>query len=657
MIDLSKVVTLDFETYFDSNYTLKKLSTSEYVRDPLFKAQMVGIKIGKRTTKIFGASKVKQAIQSIDWSSHDLLAHNTAFDGLILYERYGVKPRYYYDTLSMARGLHGNEIGAGLEDVSVYYGGGGKIKDTLELTRGVLDWDRELTKKAGIYTTQDVEECFRIFCEMLKDYPQSELDLINLTIRMFCQPKLCIDVPRVQAEYEREKKEREEKLLTVTKDLLFTNQTLLKGAEKKLEGIERDLLIAQRIIGSNERYATLLRNEGVDPPVKLSPAWIKKPPAERTEEGKWIYAFSKDDLDFIALPDDTDILGKGLNLNKKGDVEKLARRQERMQQLVDARLSVKSTSPITRAGRFIKAGENGGKLPAGYAYYRAHTGRFGGSNKLNLQNLPRGGELRKSILAAPGHVLAVCDSGQIEARTNGWLWDQNDMLELFRTGQDVYCNFGSAIYGRTITKEDKTERHVAKTAVLGLGYGMGGPKFQMTLARGAGGMRVNITEAEARSIVTTYRQRHAMIVRGWKICGTIIEDMAAGREGEYKCIQWEKERIWLPNGMCLKYPDLRWKDNEWSYQVKQSRTKLYSSKLDENIVQALARIIVMDQMLAIDKKYPVVMTTHDEVVAMPRTRSADACTRFMAKCMTTPPKWAPDIPLSQEGGWAINYSK
>ena len=121
--------------------------------------------------------------------------------------------------------------------------------------------------------------------------------------------------------------------------------------------------------------------------------------------------------------------------------------------------------------------------------------------------------------------------------------------------------------------------------------------------------------------------------------------------------------LWLPNGMSLKYPDLRKGFNaekgyeEWSYQSGDARAKIYGGLLCENIVQALARIIVATQMLAISRKYRVVMTTHDEVVALPKTRDADKCIAFMAKCMSTAPEWCSDIPLNCEGGYANNYGK
>ena len=285
-----------------------------------------------------------------------------------------------------------------------------------------------------------------------------------------------------------------------------------------------------------------------------------------------------------------------------------------------------------------------------------------------MQRLTCGGELRLSIMAPKGHKIAVQDSGQIECRVNGWLWGQDDLMQAFRDadrgiGRDAYCNFGDLIYGRTITKADKTERHVSKVAVLGLGFQMGPAKFQITLAKGAlGGPPVHFPLEQCKVIVNTYRMKNHRIQAGWKICQNIIEDMAAGREGSYGPINWEANTIWLPNGMALKYPDLKksmgdkgWE--EWTYQAKDQRKKIYGGLLCENIVQALARIIVGWQMLQISRRYRVVMTTHDEVVAMPKATQADACIKFMAKWMSTPPAWCSDIPLNCEGGYDDNYSK
>jgi hypothetical protein len=284
---------------------------------------------------------------------------------------------------------------------------------------------------------------------------------------------------------------------------------------------------------------------------------------------------------------------------------------------------------------------------------------------MNMQNLTRGGELRLSILAAEGHQLAVVDSGQIEARVNAWLWDQTELLDAFRDKRDIYSEFATKVYGRTITREDKNDRHVGKVCCLGLGFSMGPAKFQITLAKGAlGGPKIAISMNEAHRAVNLYRRENYKITDGWATCKDWISIMANPdcEPVQYKCLTIEHERIRLPNGLYLQYPDLQERINEngyseWTYQSGDMRKKIYGGLLTENIVQALARIIVMEQLLEIDKKYPVVMTTHDEVVAHPKTAQAQKCFDYMMQCMTTSPWWCPDLPLAAEGGFASNYSK
>ncbi len=678
-VDWAHLVVLDFETYYATDYTLRKMSTSEYVRDDRFKAHMVGVKVGKRKVKVMPTTKIAAFCKTIDWKTHDLLCHNTAFDGFILSHHFGVVPRFYYDTLSMARGLHSNDIGASLDEVAQYYGVGNKIPNVLEQTAGLVTLPKPLYEATAQYCGMDVELCLLIFEKMLDAYPANELKLIDMTVRMFCDPVLKIDLPRVEKELAREIKYREDLMMNIVDVTQYPEKDLIKGpAERALVGKERHMLMVKRIIGSNERFADLLRAEGIEPPVKLSPAWMKKPKDERDDADKWAYAFAKDDQEFIELPDNIEELGKGLDLNKKADIQKLALRQDRVRNLVDCRLAVKSTTNITRAERFLKAGANGWSLPCGYAYYRAHTGRWGGNNKMNMQNLTRGGELRLSILAPKGYVVVVGDSGQIEARVNGWLWGQDDLMDAFRSAdqwnkktmgiargvsRDAYCRFADLVYGREITTEDTMERFVGKVCVLGLGFQMGAAKLQITLAKGAlGGPPVFFSLDKCKEIINAYRRKNHRIQNGWEICKGIIEDMAAGRTGSHGPISWEKERIWLPNGMCLKYPDLKKKMgdkgwDEWTYQSKDMRKKIYGGLLCENIVQALARIIVAEQMIVFGEKRRVVMVTHDEIVGIARTRSAEVVFKDLMKAMRTPLPWCMDIPLNSEGGFDVRYSK
>lgn len=685
--DWSRMVSLDFETFWDVDYTLKKMSTSEYVRDKRFKAQMMGIKIGNGKTRIIPHARIKGELAKINWSTHSVLCHNTQFDGFILSHHYGVHPCYLYDSLAMARGLHSNDIGAGLDEVSIFYGGKGKTEGGLEGTQGVLVWPKALYDKVAVYCANDVDEMLRIFKCMLSKMPADEMDLIDMITRMFTSPVLRVDIPRVEKELERELEAREKLMYAVVNPTqhdiggdLYDKavwKTLLKtGVERELEGTERDMLIIKRIIGSNEKFADLLRAEGVEPPLKVSDAWIKKDKSVRSDEGKYTYAFAKDDTKFIELPDHTE--DWGFDIDNPEDVKLISAKQDRLRALVDCRIAVKSTTNITRAERFLEAGRDGMALPCGYAYYRAHTGRLGGQNKMNMQNLKRGGELRLSILAPVNHQMCVKDSGQIEARVNAWLWGQQDLLDAFSIAdkwnkktmgvargdnRDAYCRFADSIYGREITTDDSMERFVGKVCILGLGYQMGAPKLQMTLAKGAlGGPPVYFPLTQCQFIVNTYRTRNYKIPKGWEICKRIIEDMAAGREGSFGPISWEANTIWLPNGMALKYPDLRKSVDEqgwdaWTYQSGDVRKKIYGGLLCENIVQALARIIVLWQTLQVSRKYRIVMTTHDEAVAVVPTRSAPACDAYMDKWFRTAPDWCKGIPLNCEGGYAENYSK
>lgn len=621
--DLSKIVVIDFESFWDKDYTLKKMSTSEYIRDERFEAQMMGIKIGTARSKVVKPTDIKSVLSTIDWSTHGVLAHNTAFDGLILSHHYGVVPRFYLDTLSMARGLHSNDIGAGLDEVARFYGVGNKLVGALDEAKGKRHLPAKLYRRMAAYCKQDVELTIAIFKLMAKNFPHDELLLVDQIVRMFCDPVLTIDRPRVEAEHAKELARKKALILSV-----------LSEADRAVGTEDEQIAKGKKVIGSRDGYVALLRAEGIEPPTKLSPT-----------TGEVTYAFAKTDVEFTAL---------------------LEHPNQRVADLVEARLGVKSSISETRAVRFLNATANSCRLPVGYAYYRAHTGRLGGANKMNMQNLNRGGELRRSIYAPKGYVIPVADSSQIEVRVNGWLWGQDDLLDEFKTG-DPYCAFGSLIYERPITKKDVVERFVAKTCVLALGYQTGAAKLQATLAiggSGGAGPKVFLDLTRCQEIVAAYRKKNHRIRWGWDFCAkTIIHDMATGRQGSWKCLHWEKEKIWLPNGMCLKYPGLRMISDpestyeEWQYMSKGAPKKIYGGLLDENLCQALARIIVTGQLLEISHKNRVVMMTHDEVAALARKAAGAAALARMLKIMRTPPPWCADIPLNAEGSCEAFYSK
>jgi len=605
------IITLDFETFYGKEYTLSgKMNTSEYIRDDRFHAHGVAIKEGTNDTQWYSGENITKKLSSIDWADKAVIAHNAAFDGFILSEVYKIIPGFYLDTLSMARAAHGHHTRHNLDTIAKLHGLKGKVKgQALVNTRDKLVLTDEETEALGAYAKDDVDDTFTIFWKMYPYIPDNEFRLIDLTMRMFCDPVLEIDLPRVQAELD--------------------NEVGAKLAAINASGASIDDLM------SNIKFARLIEATGTECPLKVSPS-----------TGKMTYAFARSDLDFKALMENG---------------------SEQVKALCEARIKVKSTIGETRAARFLEAGKDGHKLPILLNYSGAHTHRWSGGNKLNLQNLKRGGELRRSILAPKGHVIVVADSAQIEARVLAWLAQQQDIVEAFANKDDVYKIMASAIYGVAVADINKDQRFVGKVCVLGLGYGMGPQKLQLTLAQGAMGPIVDLTEDECRRIVTIYRNKNWRIKQLWREMDDIINCMTLGMPGTKHPISYGKGFIRLPNDLFLQYYGLHgnvetYRDNlqitETTYLTRMGRSKLYGGLLTENVVQALARVIIGEQMLKIhDAGYRVVTSTHDEIVCVVPETQADQCLADMLDIMSVEPEWAAGLPLSAEGGWAYNYSK
>lgn len=605
------VVTLDYETFYGKDYTLSgKINTSEYVRDDRFHVHGVAIKKGNGKTLWYTGRNIALALKEIDWSKTAMVGHNTAFDGFITSEVYGHKPAFYVDTLSMSRATRGHATRHDLDTVAKAFGHGGKVKrDALANTKDKVQLTKDEEAKLGGYAVDDVDDTYRIFWDMYSHVPDDELRLIDITMRMFCDPVLEIDIPRVKAELE--------------------NELGAKAAALLRSGAQVDDLM------SNDRFARLLQAAGAQLPQKISPS-----------TGKLTYAFAKSDLAF------QDLMENG---------------NDKVRALCEARLKVKSTIGETRANRFLEAGRDGMKLPILLNFSGAHTHRWSGGNKMNLQNLKRGGELRRSILAPKGHVVVVADSAQIEARVLAWLSQQMDIVNAFATKQDVYKLMASVIYNVPVEDVTKDQRFIGKICVLGLGYGMGPQKLQQTLKQGTMGPPVDISEDECRRIVQIYRQKNWKIKAFWKKMDQVITNMTLGIESKEGPLEVGKGFIRLPNGMFLQYFGLHGtaeitRDDlvmtETTYLTRTGRTKLYGGLLTENVVQALSRIIIAEQMLKVhDAGYRLVTMTHDELVCVVPKKQADKALKEIIAIMSTPPVWAPGLPLAAEGGYDTSYSK
>lgn len=616
------IVTIDFETYYDKDYSLKKMTTEAYIRNPLFQVIGVGIKINNHPADWYCGDNPERFLKSLDYSKCAILCHNTMFDGAILSWKYGIKPKLWLDTLSMARPLHGAVVGGSLDALTTYYGLGKKGNEVVNaMGKRRSEFTQQELMDYGAYCTNDVELTYKLFKKLKQGFPVSELMVIDQTIRMYTEPTIELNKDLLEEHYN---------------DVVKRKNNLVVSLPDGSNAIE--------LLMSNDKFAQRLQMLGVDPPTKISP---------RTGKSTW--AFSKTD---------------------KGMTDLLEHPNESVQALAAARLGVKSTIEETRTQAFIGIAERG-RLPIMLNYYGAHTGRFSGGDKINLQNLPARGnnKIRQALRAPEYHKIIACDSSQIEARMVAWLAGQEDLVQAFREKRDVYSEFATEVYGRTITKADKVERFVGKTCVLGLGYGMGAEKFRRTLEIGQAGISVKIDINEAERIVRLYRQKNWKIVELWQRCGYALQGILNGGSGTInKSIDYDCEGIILPNGFKLRYTALRANGNGFEYiadartykkylanklgggpAVKLDWTKIYGGKVVENIVQALAALVIREQMAKVGQKYKVAFQVHDEIIITAGAADADHAERYLVECMSTPPAWAADLPVACESGQADNY--
>lgn len=653
-----KLLVLDFETYYDADYTLKKMSTTAYVFDPRFEVIGVGVRFG--TMRVWMEEyQFRQFCKSVDWSKVAMLCHHAQFDGLVLSHHYdGVQPGFWLDSLSMARAIHGEARAADLGSLMLHYGVGTKGTEVVQAKgKRRVNFTPEEYAQYGVYCIGDCDGTLGIFLKMIQAYPMSELELIDITVRMYTDPMLKLDEPKMQEYLAWEIARKEELLARI-------------GADKK------DL-------SSADKFANMLRSLGVDPPMKASPT-AKQP----NGEPKQIYAFAKTDPAFQEL-----LLGS---------------ENDNVRWLCEARQGVKSVGNETRSARLLDIGAGGRSLPVYLRYAGAGTFRWSGGDALNWQNFertnkrnPRKGTVRQSIVAPPGYMVVAGDLSQVEARVNAWLSGEQWLLDAFARGEDVYSMFGSEIYGRPIDRknnpDDEVPGFVAKTATLGLGFQMGHLKFGGELLKGAnGGVPVQFVEADLHKlridptpylanpknidrlrelpsrltlsercihfavtnhIVNVYRAKNANIKANWKFMQHVIDLMAKGHTGPVGkdgLLVLVKGGILLPSGLVMHYRELRRnEEGEHTYLAKRGqRSKLYGGLLTENLCQALARIIVSDAMLKLHHEgLKLVSMEHDCIVALAPEPEASYWSSRLLEVMAIAPAWAAGLPLAAEGGF------
>lgn len=597
---------LDIESYYDSkSFTLKKMSAVEYCRDPRFNLFGMGIAFDNFDPIWVKGKDVKDFFQCIKLDEIDVVCHHTKFDLFALTTLFGIKPRSYIDTKGMSRAVLGKSVkNHSLATLAEHFGlqskGVMKTDGKTELTEAE---ERELAE----YCLHDVWLCREIYSQLANNFPESENKYMHQTIDMFVNPKLQLNVPLLEKTTDEENKRR--------------------------ENIFKEIGIEKAEFASNKKFPILLTRKGYEVPTKISP---------RT--GKTIPAIALGDPEFL------DLMENG---------------NEDLRNLCEARVAAKSNLLETRSAKLAKIGSTG-LWPFDVEFSGAdQTHRFSGGSGAggNPQNFTRDSALRKAVEAPEGYKLIVGDFSNIEMRLVAYLSKDPGLIQAIENNQDVYCDFASKFFGKKITKADTEQRRYGKTAILGLGYGMGWKKFQKTVRLQTG---KTISDADAKRTVELYRSLYSKVPALWERLDGLIRVMVENAKPTHE--KWNlpvvfvKGAVLLPSHLKIRFPNLRQEQGErehleWVYDVYRKgnleKAKLYGGKLLENICQGLAGELCKTAMGKFEGL--VVGQVHDELLLLVEDYEKDAAVYELKRAMEDSPSWMPELRLNAEVGYGQNW--
>jgi DNA polymerase len=604
------LITIDFETYYSKEYGLKKFTTEEYIRDEQFETIGVAVKENDGETIWFSGKHAEIAtfLDRYDWANSFVLGHNMRFDAAILSWQYDIHPRGLFDTMGMAQILHGLTESVSLSNLATLYNIGVKGTEVLDaLGKHRVDFTPQDLHQYGQYCKNDVDLTYELFNKLKDRIAPMEMRLIDLTIKMFSEPKL-----------------------ELNKGLLVRH---LMDVRDKKEKLLASADVDKEDLMSNPKFAELLRQQGIEPPMKISHT-----------TGKETFAFAKTDEEFKALLEHDNPI---------------------VQVLAAARLGNKSTLEETRTENFINIG-NRGLLPVPLKYAGATVShRWSGVDGINLQNLPRSSPLRNAICAPKGMKLVAADLSNIELRLAYWFAKSYSKIDQINNGIDLYKQSAAEITNTPYDEVDKDLRFIFKVVNLSGIYGVGAAKMHSILKQGG----VDKSLDEVKRIVYAYRDANPELIRAWADAGTMLEAVRDNKNysmGNGNIISSIEQGMMKPNGMALGLPNLRKIRGEdgkdaWVYDKLMGRSLIpeyiHPSKTFQRCIQSLARDIIGEQLVAVAKKYNVVMTIHDELVMLCPEDDVDNCIAYVTKCMTTAPTWCPDLPLGCEVGVGDNYGE
>lgn len=654
---MARLTIIDFETYYDSAYSLKSMTPLAYILDDRFQVHGAAVKEGPP----FGEAEwverdglpslFARLAEECPWSDRVLVCHNAHFDGAILAWRYGIVPGLYVDTVSMARAIVKPVYGsASLDAVARYLGKeGAKDRSVVQAAAGkTLDELKSQPseyEKFKAYACMDAELCFQAYERFRKLFPVDELYAIDLAARMAILPQVGLNVEVVR--------EVLEKVRAIQGNLLSALH----------EALPSELIAGQdlkSILMSSDKLAQVLEALGVTVPMKLGTS------------GELIPAFAKSDPEFAVLLEHEDPLVQAIAAAR---VNVRSTHEESRAKRLMAAASVKWTDEARQVVPALRAGVET-PMPMPLHYYGAKTGRFSGGWKWNVQNFGRKSLLRKAIVAPPGHKIVACDEAQVEARLTAALAGQYDLVGDFISGQDVYSQFASFLFGRPINKDtDPVERFLGKTAILGLGYGMGARRFVYTCWALN---KIRIPLAEAERIVDLYRAKYRRIAGLWYTFSDILSVAEGLRRGgdpqrqtrrldlgvsvTFSRLAFETSSsegrvdtfINLPNGMSIPYLDVRVEVREtehgpravYTVQDGPGRRIVNGTLMTENTIQALARIVVMEAAVNLQREgfpWRPFLQVHDELLYVVPEQVAESAALTVSHVMSRDPLWLPRV--------------
>lgn len=611
------IITLDFETYYDREYSLRNMTYENYVRDPRFEAIMCSIHIPSEGELYWvKGDEIGKELQRLELHKHVQVAHNNAFDAFILNDHFGIPAAGYGCTMNMARIAKNAEGSVSLDNLSKEHNlkpKGTYVQDMLGV-RG-RDMSADQWENYGNYCLRDSENCSSLYKIYRPYFTTQDLNLISETLRWGAECKFVLD---------------EELLEKYVVDLKIQRETRLEVLAARYN---TDSTRLRSMLRSSKVFAQMLLDLGVEPPTKIN------------DKGNVTYAFAKTDLDFKELGEHPD---------------------QRVVDLYETKVGTQSSIAETRAATFLSISKRG-KMPFPLVPFKAVTGRHGATQKLNTQNLPARGadtNLRKSMGAPPDHAVITNDLAQVEARRLAALAGELRLVEQFYRGDDVYSLFGTTLFKYEISKATPRERSIAKEIILSSGFGAGWKSFQ-TRMKGAYG--IELSDEEAKYYIRHYREVHKNITAFWEQCTNAIRTMYKG--GEYKFgdndeLTAVKGEIILADGWRLRYDDIKFEGyddygrEQYSYYSHRHRSRkhLYSGLVANNVTQGTAARILHWHLLELRKQGKIMSgAVHDELLSVVHYKEIYDYYEAMTSVMRTTPTWASNTPLDCEFELGLNY--